>query len=143
MSLLDHYENFTKGVINTRDLVYSGVLSFSSSSSPRGSWNPGAGELNVNWRDQFKKRKVIYGAGSVVSVLLVVGILIVMALLANWHQFRWDATQGQTQSLSAVTKTLLKQVDKPLTMTVFIPEGSGERGSVKDMLQSTPTSTPR
>lgn len=89
----------------------------------------------MNWLDQFKNRKVIYGTGSIVSVLLVVGILIVIALLANWHQWRWDVTQGQTQSLSALTKNLLKQVDKPLTMTAFIPEGAGERGSVKDVLQ--------
>ena len=28
LSLLDHYENFTKGVINTRDLVYSASFIF-------------------------------------------------------------------------------------------------------------------
>ena len=89
----------------------------------------------MNWLDKFKNRKVIYGTGSIVSVLLVVGILIVIALLANWYQWRWDVTQGKTQSLSALTKNLLKQVDQPLIMTAFIPEGGGERGSVKDVLQ--------
>jgi ABC-type uncharacterized transport system involved in gliding motility auxiliary subunit len=89
----------------------------------------------VNWLDKFKNRKVIYGTGSIVSVLLVVGILIVIALLANWYPWRWDVTQGKTQSLSALTKNLLKQVDQPLIMTAFIPEGGGERGSVKDVLQ--------
>lgn len=89
----------------------------------------------MNWLDRFKDRKVIYGTGSIVSVLLVVGILIVAALLANWHQARWDLTRGQTQSLSAVTRNLLKQVDKPLTMEAFLPEGSGERDAVKDVLQ--------
>ena len=89
----------------------------------------------MNWLDRFKDRKVIYGAGSVVSVLLVVGILIVAALLANWHQARWDLTRGQTQSLSAVTRNLLKQVDQPLTMEAFLPEGSGERDTVRDVLQ--------
>ena len=89
----------------------------------------------MNWLDQFKNRKVIYGTGSIVSVLLVVGILIVAALLANWHQARWDLTRGQTQSLSAVTRNLLKQVDQPLTMEAFLPEGSGERDTVRDVLQ--------
>ena len=71
----------------------------------------------MNWLNRFKDRKVIYGAGSVVSVLLVVGILVVAALLANWHQARWDLTRGQTQSLvTRSPRNLLKQVDKPLTM---------------------------
>ena len=48
----------------------------------------------MNWLDRFKDRKVIYGAGSVVSVLLVVGILIVAALLADWHQARLGPDPG-------------------------------------------------
>ncbi len=91
--------------------------------------------MNVAWRDQLQKRRVIYGAGSAVSVLLVAGILIVVALLASWHQIRFDTTRGKTQSLSAVTKALLQQVQKPVTMTVFLPEGSAERQNARDVLQ--------
>jgi ABC-type uncharacterized transport system involved in gliding motility auxiliary subunit len=89
----------------------------------------------VNWRERFKDQKIIYGTGSLVSVLLVVGSIIVAAWLADWHQVRWDLTRGQTQSLSAVTRNLVKQVDQPLIMTAFLPEGSGERDTVKDVLQ--------
>ena len=78
---------------------------------------------------------MLYGAGSVVSVLLVVGILVLVSLLANWHPMRWDITREQTQSLSPVSKALLKEVTKPLTMTVFLPEGAGERQSAKEVLQ--------
>jgi len=88
----------------------------------------------VDWRDQFKKRRVIYGASSAASVLLVIGILLVVALLANWRHLRWDITQGQTQSLSAVTKALLQEVNQPLTMTGFLPQGSGERQNARDIL---------
>jgi ABC-type uncharacterized transport system involved in gliding motility auxiliary subunit len=88
----------------------------------------------VDWRNQMQKRRIIYGAGSAVSVLLVIGILSVVGLLSNWRHFRWDATQGRTQSLSAVTKALLKEVTKPLTMTAFLPEGAGERQGAKDLL---------
>jgi ABC-type uncharacterized transport system involved in gliding motility auxiliary subunit len=69
------------------------------------------------------------------SVLLVVGILLLASLLANWHPMRWDVTQEQTQSLSPVSKALLKEVTKPLTMTVFLPEGAGERQTAKEVLQ--------
>lgn len=90
----------------------------------------------MNWREQLKNRKVIYGTGSVAAVLLVAGILIVIALLADWHQFRIDTTRGQTQSLSAVTKALLQEVTKPLTLTAFLPEGSNERQTAKEVLQN-------
>ena len=85
--------------------------------------------------DGFKNRKVVYGAGSLASVLLVAGVLIVVALLADWHQVRWDLTRGQSQSLTPVTRNLLKQVDRPLAMIALIPEGSPEREPIKDLLQ--------
>jgi ABC-type uncharacterized transport system involved in gliding motility auxiliary subunit len=89
----------------------------------------------VSWRDQFQSRRVRYGAGSVASVLLVAGILGLAALLAGWHPVRWDTTSEQSQSLSPVTKALLKEVTQPLTMTVFMPEGATERQSAKEVLQ--------
>ncbi|MDP1762060.1 MAG: GldG family protein, partial [Deltaproteobacteria bacterium] len=76
-----------------------------------------------------------YGAGSVASVLLVAGILGLAALLAGWHPMRWDTTLDQTQSLSPASLALLKEVTQPLTMTVFMPEGAGERQSAKEVLQ--------
>jgi uncharacterized protein HemX len=62
----------------------------------------------VSWRDRFQSRRLQYGAGSVVSVLLVAGILGLAAGLTGWHSMRWDTTSEQTQSLSPVTKALLK-----------------------------------
>jgi len=88
----------------------------------------------VNWRELIKKRTVIYGTGSVAAVLLVLGILVLANLLAGRYHYRLDATQGQTQSLTAVTRALLAQVDKPLTMTAFVPEGMGERQNVREVL---------
>jgi len=89
----------------------------------------------VSWRNRFQSRRVRYGAGSVASVLLVLGILFLASLLANWRPLRWDATREQTQSLSPVSKALLKEVTKPLTLTVFIAEGAGERQSAREVLQ--------
>ena len=48
---------------------------------------------------------------------------------------RWDTTREQTQSLSPVSKALLKEITKPLIMTVFMPEGAGERQGAKEVLQ--------
>jgi ABC-type uncharacterized transport system involved in gliding motility auxiliary subunit len=89
----------------------------------------------VKWKDLIQKRTVLYGAGSVVSTLLVLGILFSASLLANWRPIRWDTTRAQTQSLSPVSKALLKEITKPLVMTVFLPQGAGERQQAKDVLQ--------
>jgi ABC-type uncharacterized transport system involved in gliding motility auxiliary subunit len=80
----------------------------------------------VSWRDRFQSRRVQYGAGSIVSVLLVAGILALAAGLAGWHPMRWDTTSEQTQSLSPASLALLKEVTQPLSMTVFMPESAKE-----------------
>ena len=89
----------------------------------------------MSWRDLFQKRRVLYGAGSVASVLLVLGTLVLAGLLANWRPMRWDTTFEQAQSLSPVSKALLKEVTQPLTLTVFLAEGAGERQGAKEVLQ--------
>jgi len=89
----------------------------------------------VSWRDRFQSRRLHYGAGSVVSVLLVLGILGLAAGLAGWHPLRWDTTSEKTQSLSPASLALLKEVTQPLTMTVFMPEAAGERQTAKEVLQ--------
>jgi ABC-type uncharacterized transport system involved in gliding motility auxiliary subunit len=89
----------------------------------------------VSWKDRFQSRRALYGAGSVASVLLVIGILCLAALLTNWHPVRWDATREQSQSLSPMSKALLKEVTQPLTLTVFLAEGAPERQNAKEVLQ--------
>jgi ABC-type uncharacterized transport system involved in gliding motility auxiliary subunit len=89
----------------------------------------------VSWGDRFQKRRVLYGAGSAASVVLVVGILLLVSLLANWHPLRWDATREHTQSLSPASLALLKEVTKPLVITVFLPEAAPERQNAKEVLR--------
>jgi len=91
--------------------------------------------LTVKWADRIQKRAVLYGAGSAASALLVLGILFIASLLANWRPLRWDTTRAQSQSLSPVSKALLKEVSKPLSLTVFLPQGAGERQQAKEVLQ--------
>ncbi len=97
----------------------------------------------MSWRDRFQKRNVLYGAGSVASVLLVLGILFLAFLLANWYPKRWDATREKTQSLSPVSKALLQQVTQPLTMTIFLPEAAVERQTAKEAAQLYTYQNPR
>ncbi len=84
----------------------------------------------------MKKRTLVYGAGSAVAAMLVLGILVLVALLSNRYSLRWDLTRNQSQSLTPVTKALLGQVKGPLTMTVFSPEGQGDRQKIRELLRT-------
>ncbi|MDI6853192.1 MAG: Gldg family protein [Deltaproteobacteria bacterium] len=85
---------------------------------------------------KLSKRTLIYGVSSGTAVILVAGILVFIGLLANRYFFRWDLTPDQSQSLTAISKALLQEVDKPLTMTAFFPEGLGDRQKAKEVLQT-------
>ncbi len=89
----------------------------------------------MSWRDLLQKRALVYGGGSAAAVILVIGILVVAALLANRFPYRWDVTKDKSQSLTAVTRALVDEVNQPLTMTAFFPEGHGERQRAKEFLQ--------
>jgi ABC-type uncharacterized transport system involved in gliding motility auxiliary subunit len=90
----------------------------------------------VSWREKLKKRSLIYGGGSVAAALLVLGILVFVGLLSQRFSWRLDITPEKSQSLSPITEALLRQVDKPLTMTVFLPEGREMRQKARDLLDN-------
>jgi ABC-type uncharacterized transport system involved in gliding motility auxiliary subunit len=89
----------------------------------------------VSLWEKFQSRTVVYGGASALAVLLVAGILIFIVLLGNRYSLRWDLTRYQSHSLSAVSRTLLQEVDKPLTLTVFLPEGHPERLQAREVLE--------
>ena len=74
--------------------------------------------------EKFQSRTVVYGGTSALAIILVAGILIFAILLGNRYSLRWDLTRNQSHSLSPVSRVLVQEVNKPLTMTVFAPEGS-------------------
>ncbi len=82
------------------------------------------------------RRKLLLGSGSAASVIIVLGILMVLALLGERYSWRWDATADQSQSLSKITQNILAQVQEPLQMTAFLPEGQADRQAAKELLQN-------
>lgn len=85
--------------------------------------------------EKFRSRPVVYGGTAALSIVLVAGILVFIILLGNRYSLRWDLTRNQSHSLSAVSRTLLSQVDKPLTLTAFFPEGNPERQRARETLE--------
>ena len=85
--------------------------------------------------EKFQSRTVVYGGTSALAVLLVAGILVFIVLLGDRYSLRWDLTRYQSNSLSAVSRNLLQEVNQPLTMTVFLPEGNPERTHAREVLE--------
>ncbi len=94
-------------------------------------------------RKLFPKRTLVYGGGAAVAVVLVVGILVFVALFSQRYHWRWDLTRDRSQSLTAISQALLKEVTKPLSMTAFYPGGEGDRQKAKELLQTYAYLNPR
>ncbi len=58
----------------------------------------------------------------ITSLLLLAGILIVLNFLANKFFVRLDFTEGGQYTLSDATKTILKSLDEPVTVTAYFSE---------------------
>jgi gliding-associated putative ABC transporter substrate-binding component GldG len=73
------------------------------------------------------------------TIILVVVIVIVVNILSENYNFRIDLTQGKEYTLSKATKNILKNLDKPVTVTAYfsndLPPNIGNiSGNLKDML---------
>lgn len=73
------------------------------------------------------------------TIILVALILIVVNILAGSYSFRLDFTEGKEYTLSKATKNILKQLDKPVTVTAYFskdlpPNIANVSGLLKDML---------
>ncbi len=82
------------------------------------------------------KRKILYGSGSVASVIIVVAILVFLAFLGDRYYWRWDVNADQSQSLTKITKNIVAEVKEPLKITAFLPEGQPERQTGKELLEN-------
>lgn len=85
--------------------------------------------------EKLQSRTVVYGGASALAILLVAGIIIFVVLLGTRYSLRWDLTRSQSHSLSAVSRNLIKEVNNPLTLTAFFPEGNPERQRAWDLLE--------
>lgn len=59
---------------------------------------------------------------SLLSIILIGGILILVNILSNRFFFRLDLTQGQQYTLSKASKDILKELDAPITITAYFSD---------------------
>jgi ABC-type uncharacterized transport system involved in gliding motility auxiliary subunit len=79
------------------------------------------------------KRAARYGTLSLVSVLVVLGILVAINYIGSRQNKRWDLTANKQFSLSDQTRSVLQKLDSPLQILVFEKEDGFQR--FKDKLR--------
>ena len=78
--------------------------------------------LASQWREigaSFSRRQTRYGTLTLVSVLVVLGILVAVNYVAERQNKRWDLTASRQFSLSDQTTKILKSLKAPVLITVF------------------------
>lgn len=76
----------------------------------------------TQWRDiarSFSGRNAKYGSMTVLSVVLVLGILVALNWIASRQNRRWDLTADSQFSLAEQTQQILRSLDRPVTFRVF------------------------
>ncbi len=73
------------------------------------------------------------------TIVLVIIIVIIVNILSENYAFRIDLTEGKEYTLSKATRDILKNLDKPVTVTAYfskdLPPNIGNiSGNLKDML---------
>jgi len=73
------------------------------------------------------------------TIILVIIIVVIVNILSDNYSFRIDLTEGKEYTLSKATKDILRQLDKPVTITAYfskdLPPNIGNiSGNLKDML---------
>ena len=82
------------------------------------------GGIAIYYRLQMRKKKlnmrfVKYGANSILSALIVLGIIVLLAFITNRHNARKDLTSAGLFSLAEQTKSILNDLNKEVQIFAF------------------------
>ena len=83
-----------------------------------------------------RRRTLTYGSNTVISTLLFVGILTVIALIAERHPWRLDLTENKSFTLSEQTLNILASIKEPIEVTAFYATASPEWNDANDLLET-------
>ncbi len=82
------------------------------------------------------RRSTRMGANSLLTVLLVIGILSIVNFLAARHSLRWDLSENQNFTLAPQTHRVLRSLSHDVKVTVFTREKDPGFQSYKERLDS-------
>ncbi|HEX3033785.1 MAG TPA: GldG family protein [Thermodesulfobacteriota bacterium] len=82
----------------------------------------------------MKARRFLYGANSLIFILIVLAILVVLNYIAFKRAVRLDVTQKGLYSLSDQTIKVLKNMDKGIEILAFFKEIGSDRTEFQDLM---------
>ena len=94
--------------------------------------------VSIYYRLQFRQKKmsirsVKYGANSLLSALIVLGIVILVAFVTDRHNARADLTSQKLYSLAEQTKSVLNDLNKDVVIYGFYKKS--DETMAKDLLE--------
>lgn len=81
----------------------------------------------------MRKRKLIFGAGTLISVVSTIGIIIAINYLLYRTDIRFDVTQDKLHTVSSQTVRVLNSVDEDILMTGFYKDTGVDRAGFQDL----------
>jgi len=81
----------------------------------------------------MRRRKLIYGTGTFISVVSTLGIIIVLNYLLFRTDVRFDVTEGKFHTVSAQTVRVLKSVEGEIEIIGFFKDTGVDREGFQDL----------
>ncbi len=100
----EHYLSISRGVVDSRDLIYFLAISFFFLVLTSIFLQP----QQKHWKQQLKKLGILVG-----------GLILLSFLSGAWY-FRIDLTAEKRYSLSPISKQLIQQLDAPIKVDIFL-----------------------
>lgn len=89
------------------------------------------------------KRAVKYEINSIITTIIVLGIIIFVLLISSKHHERYDLTKQKKYSLSGQTVKILKDMKEKVKATGFFNKGSAPENQAKNLLEEYSYQSPR
>ena len=79
------------------------------------------------------KRSTKFEINSILSQIIIVGIVIISIMIAHQHSKTWDLTKNKVNTLSQDSTKLIKNLQKPVTAYLFT-EQLGKKKTIENLL---------
>ncbi|MEW6268974.1 MAG: Gldg family protein [Thermodesulfobacteriota bacterium] len=122
LSIFNHFESFSRGVIETKDLVYFGCLVAFAAAATLASLGSRA----------WPRSRL---APTVVGLLGLLVALGIVDALAERHNVRFDLTPQQRYTLSPHARRILEKLSQPVELIAFVRSGDPRNASTADLLE--------
>lgn len=130
LSMFDHFEGFSRGVVETKDLVYFACLIVLAS----------AGALQVLAARAWRGNRLVP------TVLGLAGLLVALGFadaLGELHSVRFDLTPQQEYTLSPHARRILERLPRDVELVVFARSGDPANAATLDLLERIGAASPR